>query len=72
MSRKKESVWKKVFKGIGIALAIGLVVGVICYFAVPEFQTFINDSWQDLKNQIENNKETVDEAVEAAKHLVIR
>lgn len=69
---KKKGIVGKIFKGIGIALLVGLVVAVICYFAVPEFKTLVNNSWQDLKTQIENNKEATEGAVEAVKHLVIR
>ena len=69
---KKKSVVGKIFKGIGVALLVALGVAVICYFAVPEFKTLVNDSWQDLKTQIENGKEAADGAVEAMKHLVIR
>lgn len=72
MAKKKKSVVGQVFKWIGITLLVGLVVAVICYFAVPEFKTFINNSWQDLKTQIENGKETADSTLEAVKHLVIR
>ena len=68
----KTSTVHKVFKGIGIALLIGLVVGVICYFAVPEFQTFVNNSWTDLKNKFAENKEAVDETVEAVKRLIVK
>lgn len=68
----KTSTVQKVFKGIGIALLIGLVVGVICYFAVPEFQTFVNNSWTDLKNKFAENKEAVDETVEAVKRLIVK
>lgn len=69
---KKKNVVGEVFKWIGIVLCVALVVAVICYFAVPEFKTFINNSWEDLKFQIENGKEVVDETTEAMKRLVIR
>lgn len=65
---KKRNVAKTVFKAIGITLLIGLAVAVICYFAVPEFKTWVNNSWEDLKFQIENSKETT----EAVKRLVIK
>ena len=72
---KKKSVGYiigQVFKWLGIALLVGLVVAVICYFAVPEFKTFINNSWEDLKFQIENGKEVVEESAEAVKRLLIK
>ena len=72
MAKKKKSVVGQVFKWIGITLLVGLVVAVVCYFAIPEFKTFINNSWQDLKTQIENGKEATDGALEAAKHLIVK
>ena len=75
MSKKKKNVAKTVFKLIGIASIVAIVVGVICYFKVPEFQTYINNSWQDFVTKVKElfgNKESVDETVEAAKHLFIR
>ena len=75
MAKKKKSVGYvigQIFKWIGIALLAGLAVAVICYFAVPDFKTWVNNSWQDLKFQIENGKEVVGETVEAVKRLAIR
>ena len=71
MAKKKRGagyVIGQIFKWLGITLLVGAVVAVICYFAVPDFKTFINNSWEDLKFQIENGKETA----EAVKQLVIR
>ena len=69
---KKKNVVGEVFKWIGSVLCVALVVAVVCYFTVPEFKTFVNNSWEDLKFQIENGKEVVEETTEAVKRLVIR
>jgi len=53
MKKKKVNGWKIFGKCLGWGLLIAVVAGVICYFAVPEFQTFINNSWQDLTNKIQ-------------------
>ena len=75
MAKKKNSagyVIGQIFKWLGIGLLIGAIVAVICYFTVAEFKTFVNNSWEDLKFQIENGKEVAGEAVEAVKRLAIR
>ena len=60
MAKKKQPKKKgmstagKVCAWIFGILATLVVVGVICYFAVPEFQTYVNNTWQDLTTKIQN------------------
>lgn len=42
-ARRKSSTGKKVGAAVGIILALAVVAGVICYFAIPEVNTFVNN-----------------------------
>lgn len=59
MAKRKKGagyVVGQVFKWLGIALFVAAVAGVICYFAIPDFKVWVQNSWTDLKNQIGNNQ----------------
>lgn len=51
---KSKKIVKGIFKGLGILLAVGVVVVIICAFTVPEVKDFFVNSWNDLVFHIEN------------------
>lgn len=47
---KKRSAGKIIGKVIGWTLLAGLVAGVVCFFTVPSFHTWIANGWQEFIN----------------------